>query len=107
MTRYLPHLIAAGLLAFAYDESNPYGYYVFLRWVVCPVFAWFAFQAHDGKRHPWVWIYGVTAALYNPIATAHLGRDLWEIVNALTLLLLAINAGQQRSDSIARKSAPQ
>lgn len=98
-SRYLPHLVATTLLAWAYNDSNPYGYYVFLRWVICPAFAWFAFVAYNNEQNPWVWIYGITAALYNPIATAHLGRELWEIVNALTIVLLAVNAWQKRKIS--------
>jgi hypothetical protein len=92
----LPHILSAALLLWGYNEDNPYGYYIFLRWVICPVFAYLALQAYAASREPWVWIYGIIAALYNPIATAHLGRDTWEIVNALTIGLLIFNVYQIR-----------
>jgi hypothetical protein len=41
---------------------------------------------------PWVWIFGVLAALYNPIFRCELDQSIWILVNWLTVgaILVAI-----------------
>ncbi len=82
---WVPQLIAALMLFLALNPENPYGYYVLLRWVCCGVFAYLAFRALERARHGWVWILGITAAVYNPILPVHLTREIWTVVNVVTI----------------------
>jgi hypothetical protein len=68
---YIAWLVVAGLLVFAAVERHPYSYYTLLRWICCPVFAYSAFAAYEKNRVLWVWVFGVLAALYNPIFRVH------------------------------------
>ena len=82
---WVPQAIVGGMLLWALNPSNPYGYYILLRWVCCAVFAYLASQANASKKQDWVWILGVTAAVYNPILPLHLTREIWSVVNIVTI----------------------
>ena len=83
-------LIAAALLFDAAVERHPYSFYALLRWICCPVFAYSAFAAYENKKVVWVWVFGVLAALYNPILPVHLDRSTWIGVNWITLGIIAV-----------------
>lgn len=78
---WIPQAIAGAMLLWALYPDNPYGYYVLLRWIVCPCFAYTAAQALMKQKMNWVWILGVTAAIYNPLIPLHLDRELWSVLN--------------------------
>ncbi len=86
---WLPQVLAVVLLAGALLFDNPYGYYILLRWICCAVFIFLAVRAIQAQVTEWAWVLGVLAGLYNPLIKVPLGRDLWELVNAATLLILA------------------
>ncbi len=67
---------------------NPYGYYILLRWVICAICAYYAFKAYGEKSVPWVWTFGVGAAIYNPIIPLHLGRQVWSVVNIASVVII-------------------
>ena len=73
------------MLLWALNPDNPYGYYILLRWVCCGVFAYLALQAHSNQQQSWVWVLGITAALYNPILRVHLTREIWSVFNVITI----------------------
>lgn len=106
MNRWGLRLVAVGMLAWALSPSNPYGYYVLLRWVCCAIFAYLALGAHRAGREGWTWVLGVLALLYNPVASVHLGRDIWEPVNIGTIaLVLASGWSQNMQESEAPESS--
>ena len=82
---WIPQSIVSIMLLWALNPENPYGYYVLLRWVCCVVFAYLALQAYEIKKQNWVWILGVTAGIYNPILPIHMTREIWTVVNILTI----------------------
>lgn len=84
---WIPQLIVSGMLIWAINSANPYGYYILLRWVCCAVFAYLAFQASASKQRDWVWVLGVTAAIYNPIVPVHLTREIWSVVNVVIMAI--------------------
>ena len=90
VTLYIAWLIAAVMLVSAAAERHPYTFYMLLRWICCPVFAYSAVTAHQRNRVPWIWIFGVLAALYNPIFRAHLDRNTWTGVNWFTVGAIAV-----------------
>ncbi|MFX0195854.1 MAG: DUF6804 family protein [Candidatus Hodarchaeota archaeon] len=67
---------------------NPYGYYTLLRWIVCALFAYCAVRAHKISNDVWIWIFGVSAAIYNPIHPLHLGRSIWSFVNIASVVVI-------------------
>ena len=88
---WIPQVIASLMLLWALYPDNPYAYYTLLRVVCCGVFAYLAVQAHKQQNSDWVWILGSIAVLYNPIATIHLTREIWSIVNVVTIIVAGIS----------------
>ena len=66
----------------------PYAYYMLLRVGMCGVFAYLAYTAHQSNEQGLTWILGITAVIYNPFAPLHLGREVWTVMNIVTIGLL-------------------
>jgi hypothetical protein len=84
---WIPQVVAIGMLLWALNPDNPYGYYVLLRWICCGIFAYLSFQALERGKRDWVWILGITALIYNPIVSVHLTRGIWQVVNIVTIVI--------------------
>ncbi|MDA7583896.1 hypothetical protein N8739_01470 [Luminiphilus sp.] len=66
----------------------PYGYYMLLRVFMCGLLAYLAYSAIEQGHTPIAWLCGIAAVIYNPIVPAHLGREVWSIINIGTIGLL-------------------
>jgi hypothetical protein len=82
---WMPQVTVSVMLLIALIPGNPYGYYILLRWVVCGIFAFLAFQALEREKREWVWLFGITAAIYNPLIPIHIGKEIWSLVNVVTI----------------------
>jgi len=82
MTWFYARLITAIMLLWAI-LPNPYPYYMLLRVVVCAVGAYSAYMAYQKNKEGWAWLFGLTAALFNPFIPAHLTKEIWMILNGL------------------------
>lgn len=76
----------------------PYGYYQLLRVILFCASAYLAIA--EGKRDSgfWLWAFIACALIYNPVAILSLGKEIWTIVNVITIGLFG-------SHFWARKSA--
>ena len=88
---WIPQLIACLMLIWALYPENPYGYYVLLRWVCCGIFAYLSVKAYGQKKQDWVWILGITAGIYNPFIRVHLTREIWSVVNIVTIGIAVVS----------------
>jgi FtsH-binding integral membrane protein len=86
---WFPQLVAGMMLLWALNPENPYSYYILLRWVCCAIFAYLALTASEQERRGWVWMLGFIAVLYNPIFRVHLTREIWSVVNVVTVVVAA------------------
>ena len=82
---WIPQAIVIPMLLWATNPDNPYGYYILLRWVCCSAFVYLAIRAYNLEKYAWVWILGVTAAVYNPILRVYATREIWLVVNLVTV----------------------
>lgn len=90
MRIWLPEVVIVVMAIMALRKDNPYGYYIFLRWVACPVFAWIAWKAYSrGSGIMMVIAAGLLAVLFNPLIRVMLDRDKWEILN-IAMIAVAI-----------------
>lgn len=72
----VPSLLAAAFLLLA-TLDLPYGYYTFLRIVVCGVSLHVAYSGHQWG-HVWAaWLFTLTAVLFNPLIPIHLDQQTW------------------------------
>jgi hypothetical protein len=79
------------MLLWALIPDNPYGHYILLRFVVCGLFVCLAISAYTLGKILWIWVFAATAFLYNPLIQFHLGREVWEIVNVGTIVLVGVS----------------
>ena len=84
---WIPQTIIILMLCWAFYPDNPYGYYILLRWVCCAVFIYLAIHAWDLDKKGLVWVFGIIAAVYNPIIRIHSTREMWSVVNLITIVL--------------------
>jgi hypothetical protein len=82
-------LIAAVLLFAALGHA--FDYFTILRWIVCGVAAFTAFQAAQMKIFGWMVVFIIIAIVLNPIAPFYLKRDTWAIVDAAVAVLLLLS----------------
>lgn len=100
----MPQVIISLMLLWALSPENPYGYYILLRWACCAVFTYLAFQAFAKEKKRWVWVLGVTAAIYNPVFFIHLTREIWSIVNVVTIIIAIASIPIFKSNQIVKDS---
>ena len=84
---WIPQVVATLMLLWALNPENPYAYYILLRWVCCSLFAFLAVQAIAQEKQGWAWTLGTTAVVYNPILRIHLTREIWSVVNVVTIII--------------------
>ena len=84
----IAQIVGVVMLAWALVPANPYGYYILLRIVLCGIFVFLAVKAHELKQVGWVWVLAIGAVVYNPIVPVHLNREIWSVVNLVTIALL-------------------
>lgn len=71
-------IVPAALLLIA-TARLPYGYYMFLRIVVCAFAALIAFSSwrDDKTSRAWAIVFGAVAILFNPLVPIYLSRGDW------------------------------
>lgn len=70
----------------------PYGYYRFLRLVICGAGAYTAFGVYERHRLRLAWLLGVVAMLFNPIVPMYLPRAVWETLEVACAVLFIFAA---------------
>ena len=85
---FVPQLICSAFLIFALNPDNPYGYYVLLRLICFSSFIYLAYKIIILGKHNWAYVLGSMALIYNPIIRVHLEREIWSIINIITILVL-------------------
>lgn len=86
-------IIAILMLLLAIPEGLwPYGYYVFLRWIITGVAIFILWIAHNLERRGWFWLMMLIAILFNPIVPIHLDKEIWVAIDFIvaTLFLVSI-----------------
>lgn len=83
-----PFILTAALLLLALIPTMPYGYYGVMRWIVCVAFAYLAIQARETGFQNWMWGWAVAAGVYNPFFKVAATREVWTVVNQITLVAM-------------------
>jgi hypothetical protein len=92
-------LIAACLLLWAILPINPYGYYQFLKIIICGMSIYFASNSKDKNQEKWFYIMIFFAILYNPVFPIHLKRSWWQIINLFTGITMLVYYFKQKNDN--------
>jgi len=86
-------LVLMAVLLFAAVAPLPYGFYTFMRIIVCGCAGYMAYHSFSaGEKNLWPWLLGFIAILFNPVATIHMTKEIWMVADALTGGLFAFLA---------------
>lgn len=75
------------LLIYAIISKQSYGFYIFLRIFIFFSSLYLAYLAYEYKEKQWLIRFIIIVFVYNPIIRLPLGKDFWEFINLITLLL--------------------
>ena len=103
---WIPQAIACGMLLWALNLNNPYGYYVLLHFVCCGIFAYLAVHAFLLRKQGWLWVLGIIAIVYNPIFHIHFTPGIWSVVNIVTIGIAVTSIFVIRKESEESESKP-
>ena len=93
-----PPIIISMVLLLLAVFPFPYGYYMFLRLVVCLTSGFLAWFCYKAKKITWVWIMAFTALFFNPIIPLRFGRELWLTVDVLTAIIFGIFLAKNKGE---------
>lgn len=68
----------------------PYGFYQMVRFLAMIGFGILAFQANQQKKQTGTIVYVALAVLFQPLLKVSLGRELWNIVDAVVAIGLVV-----------------
>ncbi len=72
------------ILLFLAIAPMPYGFYTFIKIIVCGCAGAIFYQLWDkGYRGIWLWVWGMIVILFNPVAEIHMTKEVWMVVDAL------------------------
>jgi hypothetical protein len=84
---------------FGANGRHEYSYYTGLRFVTCGAAALIAIGRFNRIGADGIVILlGVVAALYNPIATVHLTKDIWWPINLATIPILGFTMWKTKTE---------
>lgn len=68
----------------------PYGYYQLYRFIALGAFLYLAYTEQENKGWLSIWI--ISALLVQPFFKVALGRDIWNIVDVIFVVILVISS---------------
>jgi len=81
------NIIAGVALLLAIPSIWPYGYFIFLRWVVLITGSYSAYLSYKLDKKPWVITFIIVVILFNPTAPVYLDKEMWIIVDIITAII--------------------
>jgi uncharacterized protein DUF6804 len=81
----LPLTVVTAMLVWALLPTNPYSYYILLRWICCPILGYLAWLGFSRGMQNWGLGLAIGALLYNPLLPVFLNRAAWSFINVLTI----------------------
>jgi len=87
---YMVSFAVASVLLLVALARLPYAYYILLRFAVCMVNVIFAYYIYFENKVGFVWVSAIIAALYNPFFPIYLTRDIWRVLNLLTVVYFIV-----------------
>lgn len=84
--------IGIALLLIVAIAELPYGFYTFLRIVVCSYSAYLAVAAFSEDKRIWVFAFIAIAIVFNPLVPIYLEKEIWIIIDILCAIYYVIVA---------------
>ena len=85
--------IIAALLLFIAVAPLPYGYYIFLRWVITIIAAISAIDSLSKEKVSWIWVFACIVILFNPIVPIYLTKGIWMPIDIIAAIIFLASIG--------------
>jgi hypothetical protein len=73
-----------------------YFYYQILKWYIFWLSLYLVNIYYENKRENWMWNFWFIAIVYNPIAPIYFWRELWLIIDTITIIIYSINIKKEK-----------
>jgi len=75
-------LLGVAVLDWAFFQTLPYGYFMFLRWIITSCSIWIGYRTYAkmSKSNTLI-LFGIVTILFNPIVPIVLQREIWTIID--------------------------
>lgn len=83
--------ISVILLLLAIPAIWPYGYYIFLRWIITASAIFLVWVAYKLEKRFWLILMGIVTLLFNPIAPIYLDKGTWVIIDFIVAILFLVS----------------
>jgi len=93
-------IVAGIMLLIAVPPFWPYGYYMFLRWVVSVSAVINAIFFYKSNQNGWAVSMTLVALLFNPIAPVYLDKALWILLDIVVAILMFVSTTKLRPKAV-------
>jgi len=84
----IPAIVAVIMLIVAVAPL-PYGYYQFLRWIICGISIFVAYESYEWGKSWATWVFIPVAILFNPLFPIYLDKSTWRPIDIFCAFLFA------------------
>ena len=100
----LPFILNILFLLGAYLPNNPYDYFVILRLNCFIIFGYLAILASNYSQKGIIIICVISSLIYNPLFPLHLERNLWLIINGISIFITLLSLYLFRKNEMSKKN---
>lgn len=68
-------------------QTLPYAYFQIMTWAVCTAAIVAAIEAYRSGNRATLWLFGVLAVVFNPIAPVYLSQYAWRIADIIAAII--------------------
>jgi len=86
----VPFVISIIILALAVFIKFPYGFYIFLKFIIFGTMVYSTYCCFNKKNKGLAWASIVVLIIYNPFIPLYLTREIWVVINILTVILCVV-----------------
>jgi len=86
----VPFVISIIILALAVFIKFPYGFYIFLKFIIFGTMVYSTYCCFNKKNKGLAWASIVVLIIYNPFIPLYLTREIWVVINVLTVILCVV-----------------
>lgn len=86
------------LLLLAIPSFWPYGFYIFLRWVICIVSFYVAYGFYKSKLSGWALIFCILTLVFNPIFPVYLNKTSWVMIDLIGAIMFFLAAFSHKNE---------
>jgi hypothetical protein len=80
----------------------PYGYYTLTRIFISIISGALAYSAHKKRNQFWKTTFILITILYNPIVPIYLNKEIWIVINLLTVIIFGISLKLFKSKDVVK-----